>query len=143
MKQILSYAICILMTVSASAAPGSKILEAFRSTFPNAENVKWFDDKAGYFVSFYQNKNFEKVFYNKEGDFVCSWKFTNGKDLPTNIVMVLDKKYNAGKILGVTEIATQNNSSYEVKLTKGNKMYVVTILSDGYISKEQRFDYQN
>ena len=143
MKKILSYVACLLIVTSVAAAPSSKILQAFNATFPNAKNVKWSDDKADYFVSFYQNENFEKVLYSKEGDFVCSWKDSDGKDLPTNISMTLNKKYNADKILGVTEVTNQNNVSYEIKLTKGDKMYAVTMLSDGSISKEQKFDYQN
>src|ERR1700759_3888918 len=95
MKKILSYVACLLIVTSVAAAPSSKILQAFNATFPNAKNVKWSDDKADYFVSFYQNENFEKVLYSKEGDFVCSWKDSDGKDLPTNISMTLNKKYNA------------------------------------------------
>ena len=119
-----------------------KSLQSFNATFPNAKNVKWMDDKDGYFVSFYQDDNFEKVLYNKEGDFVCSWRYSEGKDLPTNILMILNKKYNADKIIGVTELTTQGNVTYDIKLNKGDKLYAVIMQSDGTITKEQKFDYQ-
>jgi len=142
MKKIISYAASLLIVISVAAAPSSKIIQSFNATFPNAKNVKWMDDKEGYFVSFYQDNNFEKVLYNKEGDFVCSWRYSEGKDLPTNILMILNKKYNADKIIGVTELTTQGNVTYDIKLNKGDKLYAVIMQSDGTITKEQKFDYQ-
>ncbi len=76
MKKIISYAACMMIVISVAATPTSKILKAFNETFPNASNIKWSDDKEGYFVSFTQNGNFEKVLYSKEGNFVCSWKYS-------------------------------------------------------------------
>ena len=141
MKRIICYAASLLIIVSVAAAPGSKLIQAFNETFPNAKNVKWNDAKDGYFVSFYQNEKFEKVFYNTDGEFVCSWKYTDGKELPTNIMMRLNKKYNQAKIIGVTELATKDNINYEVKLSKGDKLYAVTFLSDGTIVKQDKFNY--
>lgn len=125
MKKIISYAACLIIATSVAAAPGSKLLQSFSETFPNAKNIKWNDDKNGYSVSFNQNGNFEKVLYNKEGDFVCSWKYSDGSTLPTNIVIELKKKYSECKMIGVTEYATQDKTLYEVKLSKGEKLYSV------------------
>ncbi|MEO8711583.1 MAG: hypothetical protein ABI405_05635 [Parafilimonas sp.] len=143
MKKIIFYAASLLIVFSVAAAPGSKLIQAFNQTFPNAEKVKWNDDKAGYFVSFYQNENFEKVLYNKDGNFVCSWKYSDGKELPTNIVMSLNKKYSESKILGVTELTTQNGISYEIKVSKGTKLYALNISADGSITKEEKYINQD
>lgn len=141
MKRIISYVASFLIVSSVIAAPGSKLIEQFKSAFPNAQNVKWSDEKGGYFVSFYQNENLEKIFYNKDGDFVCSWKYSDGKSLPTNITMMLNKKYSEGKIVGVTELSTQESMIYEVKLLKGSKLYSLNISPDGVITKEKKFSY--
>jgi len=143
MKKIISYAASLLIAVSVAAAPGSKLVQAFNETFPNAQNVKWSDDKAGYFVSFYQNGNFEKVLYNKTGDFVCSWKYSDGKELPTNIVVRLNKKFGDHTILGVTELANHDNTSYNIKLSKGDKWYSITALANGEVIKEEKYTAQN
>jgi hypothetical protein len=142
MKKIISYVATLIVVVSVAAAPGSKLIEQFKTTFPNAENVKWSEDKTGYFVSFYQNENFEKVLYNKDGDFVCSWKYSDGKQLPINIVMMLNKRFSEAKIIGVTELTTQSSMNYEIKLTKGSKLYSINVMPDGSITKEERFDSQ-
>ena len=138
MKKIVSYAACLLIMSSAFAGPGSTLVEKFNQTFPNAQKVKWADANAGYFVSFYQNGNFEKILYDKDGDFNCSWKYSDGKSLPTNIVMVLNRKYNDGKILGVTEFTTKDDVSYNIKLSKNAKLYSLDIASDGSITKEEK-----
>jgi hypothetical protein len=143
MKKIIALAASLLVIISVNAAPDSELVERFKSTFPNAQNVKWNEDKAGYFVSFYQGENFEKAYYNKDGDFICSWKYSDGKQLPTNIVMTLNKKYTDAKLIGVTELTTQNSMTYEIKLSRGSKLYSVNILPDGNIVKEEKFNYQN
>ena len=143
MKKIILNVACILIVSSLIAAPGTKLIQKFNETFPNAKSVKWSDDKAGYYVSFYQNEDFKKILYNKNGDFVCSWRYSNGDQLPTNIIMKLNKKYGEAKIIGVTELTTENNSLYEIKLSKGTKLYSVTFLSDGSITKENNFTNQN
>ena len=142
MKRVISYAASLLIVISAAAAPSSRLVQQFKTTFPNAENVKWSEDKTGYFASFYQEGNFEKVFYNQEGDFVCSWKYTDGKDLPTNIVVKLNKKFSDSKIIGVTLLTTQDNVTYEVKLSKGSKLYSLTISPDGSITNEDKYTYE-
>ena len=140
MKKAIAYlATCILIVSSIAAAPGSKILQRFNETFPNAKNVKWIDDKDGYFVSFSQNENYNKVFYNKDGDFVYSLKYSNGDQLPTNIAMALNKKFGETKMLGVTEVTTQTNTVYNVKLSKDEKLYCLNILTDGTIVKQEDF----
>ncbi|MBV9960902.1 MAG: hypothetical protein JO072_01530 [Parafilimonas sp.] len=141
MKKVIVYAAaCVLFVSSVYATPGSKILQRFKETFPNAQNVKWIDDKAGYFVSFTQNGNFNKVFYNPAGNFVYSLKYLNADGLPLNITMQLNKQYGETKVLGVTEVTTQNNMFYDVKMSKENKLYSVNILADGSITKEEVYD---
>ena len=139
-KAILYFATCILIVSSVAAMPDSKILKRFTETFPNAQNVKWMDDKAGYFVSFTQNGDFNKVFYNTAGSFVYSLKYCNGDDIANQYCMTLNKEFGESKILGVTEVTTQNNMVYNIKLSKENKLYNLNLLADGSITKQEVFD---
>ena len=144
MKKILiSCASGLLMALSVAAMPGSKLMEQFKTTFPNAQNVKWNETKEGYAVGFYQKGNFEKIMYNKDGDFVCSWKYSYGEDLPVNIIMLLNKKIGQGKIKGVTEVTTQGTTIYDIKIAKDNKMYCLNVSADGSINSEEKFNYED
>jgi hypothetical protein len=144
MKKTIVYVIaCVMIASSVSAMPGSGVVQKFKETFPNAKNVKWVDDKAGYFVSFTQNDNFNKVFYNNEGDFVYSLKYCKGSELPTNIVLALNKKFGESKILGVTEVTTQNGNVYNIKLSKKDKLYNLNLSADGSITKQEVYNDAN
>lgn len=142
MKKIILYAASLFMMTAIAAEPGSSLKQKFNATFPNAKNIKWNDDKAGYYVNFMCNGNFNKAFYNKEGDFVCSWKYSNGNDLPVNIIIKLNKKFEGANILGVTEYTSEDNTFFNVKLSKGKKLYSLNISVDGSITGEEKFNYQ-
>ena len=139
MKKIISYAACMMMVISVAATPTSKVLKLFNETFPNASDVKWSDDKTGYFVSFTENGNFEKILYSKEGNFVCSWKYSDGKNLLTPVVMTLKRNYKDCEIAGVTEYATNQSVTYEVKLKNSKNWYSAKISSEGTLLSSERF----
>lgn len=139
MKKIIFYAACMMIVVSVAATPTSKVLNAFNETFPKASNIKWSDDKEGYFVSFIQNGNFEKVLYSKKGNFVCSWKYSDGKELSTPIVMALKKNYKDCEVNGVTEYATDQNVTYEVKISNEKNWYSVKLSADGKILNSDKY----
>ena len=139
MKKIISYAACMMMVISVAATPTSKVLKLFNETFPNASNVKWSDDKTGYFVSFTQNGNFEKILYSAEGNFVCSWKYTDGKELLTPVVMTLKRNYKDCEIIGVTEYATNQSVTYEVKLKNSKNWYSAKISSEGTLLNSEKY----
>ena len=143
MKKMILYAACVLIVSSVAAMPGSKIVQRFNETFPNAKNVKWIDDKDGYFVSFSQNEDFNKVFYNKQGSFVYSLKYFSGDELPANIKVALNDKFGESKIIGVTEATTQSNTVYNVKLSKAGKLYCLDMLTDGSVIKQEEFTDSN
>lgn len=143
MKKAIIYVACFFIVSAAAAAPGSKLVKLFNATFPNAKDVQWKDDKAGYFASFTQNGNFNKVFYNKEGNFVYAIKYYTGDDLPTNIIVKLNEDFGETKVLGVTEVTTQSNIIYNIKLTKKDKLYCLNVLPDGTIASQEQFTYEN
>jgi hypothetical protein len=140
MKKVILYVASVFIIAAVAAAPGTKLLQRFNETFPNAKNVKWRDDAAGYFVSFTQSGNFNKVFYNTAGNCVYSIKYTDGTALPVNITMALNKNLGESKIIGVTEVTTQNNLVYNIKLSKDEKLYCLDLLADGSIAKQEVFD---
>ena len=143
MKKAIIYVACFFIVSAAAAAPGSKLVKLFNTTFPNAKDVQWKDDKAGFFVSFTQNGNYNKVFYNTGGNFVYSIKYYSGDELPTNIIVAMNKAYGETKILGVTEVTTENSIIYNIKLTKKDKLYCLNVLPDGTVANEERFTYDN
>jgi len=139
MKKLVSYAACMLIVLSVAAAPDSKTIRLFNQTFPNAQQVKWYDNTSGYYAYFTQNGYSERALFSKEGNFVCSWKYGDEKLLPTNIMMVINKKYHDSKILGAVEYTEGENMRYEVKVSKGATWYNINVLPDGSIASEEKY----
>ena len=141
MKRIICYAASVLITVSSmAAAPNAKATKSFNETFPNASNVRWTDDGNGYAVSFLQNGNFEKVLYNKKGSFVCSWKYIDGNELSTTLLITLQKNYANNKIMGVTEFTAGDDMIYEIKLSSNETLYSVKASADGKIISDEKLN---
>lgn len=140
MKKNFFYAAFLLISVSAFASPTTNILKSFSNAFPNATNVKWDDERNGYAVSFTQNGNFEKVLYDKKGDFVCSWKYSDGKQLPANLVMDLQKNYQNNKIIGVTEFTNDEGMVYNVKLSCNETLYSIDASGDGKVTSAEKLN---
>lgn len=139
MKKIISYAACMMIVISAAATPTLQIVTLFNETFPNASNVKWSDDKTGYFVSFTQNGSFEKILYSKEANFICSWKYSDGKELLTPVVTTLKRNYKDCEITGVTEYATNQSVTYEIKLRNSKNWYSAKISSEGTLLDSEKY----
>lgn len=140
MKKILIYSVCALIASAVYADPDPALKRTFSRTFPTASNVKWSDDKDGYFVSFTLNGCLEKVFYDKTGNFICSWRYAGESELPPMVLSVIGKNYKDSKILGATEVATPNTSFYEVKLGTNKYWYSIKVSPNGEVIEQKRFD---
>jgi hypothetical protein len=139
MKKLVAYAACMLIVLSVAATPDSKTIRLFNQTFPNAQGVKWYDNTSGYYAYFTQNGYSDRALFNKNGEFVCSWKYGDEKILPTNIIMTVTKRYGDAKIFGAVEYTEGENMSYDVKVSKGAVWYSVSLLPDGTIASEQKY----
>lgn len=140
MKKIISYAASLLITISVAASPGSNIIKSFTATFPNAVNVKWSEDGKNFAVSFTQNGNLEKVMYSKKGDFICSWKYNDGKQLPTNLTVNLQRQYNNSSVIGATEFTNDQAVIFDVKLSSDDNVYSVKASADGQIISSEKIN---
>ena len=140
MKNVSFYFICLFITTSALANPNPDLQRTFAQAFPSANNVKWSDDKDGYFVSFIENGNWEKVFYNKTGNLVCLWKYSDGSELPGTVLFTIGKNYKNFEILGVTEFSTPTDNFFEIKLSTNRYWYAVKVSPYGEILEKKRYN---
>lgn len=105
-----------------------KVLKSFRETFPKAEQVSWQEYSDNYVVNFVAVGLHETITYDKEGNFISSTRYLTEENLPTNILFRLKKKYPALKVFGVTEITTEANVEYYLKME--DDQHWVTIKAD-------------
>ncbi|HLX66342.1 MAG TPA: hypothetical protein VKR41_05075 [Puia sp.] len=136
---------CCLLTISAGvfAGPefsvGDKLLQVFQQTFPDAKQVKWVEEPAGYEVSFRQNETLTKVVYDKDAHFVSSLRYYSEKNLPVSILCQLQKKYSGKTVWGVTEQSTESSTEYYVKLVDDRNWYTVRSDAEGNMQTIERY----
>jgi len=99
-----------------AAEVNEKVLKSFRETFPKAEKVNWQEFTDNYVVNFTSIGIRERITYDKDGNFVSATRYYTEDHLPANIVCKLKKKYPGQKVFGVTEMTSETNSEYYIKL---------------------------
>ncbi len=136
---------CCLLTLSAGVFAAEnytisdKLLQTFKQTFPDAVQVKWVEQADKYTVSFKQNDILTKVDYDKDGNFVSSLRYYTEKNLPVSVLCRLQKRYAGKTVFGVTEVATDLNTEYYVKLQDENTWYTVKSDADGNMQLIEKY----
>jgi hypothetical protein len=100
----------------AIATVDEKVLKTFKETFPQAEQVRWEEFSDNYVVNFVDLGIRERISYDKDGNFLTATRYYTEQNLPLNILCKIKKKYPNQKVFGVTEIDTDSNVDYYVKL---------------------------
>ena len=116
-----------------------KLLQAFKQTFPDAQQVKWAELEDKYMVNFKQGEILTKIEYDKEGNFLSSIRYYSEKNLPVNVLVRLQKKYADKKVFGVTEVTADNAVEYYVKLEDANNWITVRSNGDGNMQVVEKY----
>lgn len=141
MKKTIFVAAALLLTASLlHAGTENKMEKIFAETFPNAANAKWIKDDNGYLVSFTQGGTLTRICYTKNGKFVSSLRYYEAKELPTNVLLAVKKKYPGQDIFGVTEFTNDEQVIYYVKLYDGKAYTSLKAYSDGTVANEADTD---
>jgi len=142
MKKIIlaAFALVTSFTVMASD-PGvdEKVLEAFNKTFQQAENVTWSTDGDNYQVKFTQNEIASRVYYNKEGQIIKSFRYYHEDGLPLLVLSKVKTKYSDKKIYGVTEVSSDEGTYYYITLEGDDDWMEVKSDSYGSLRVEKKF----
>lgn len=137
-------ALCMLVfSAGAFAAKeyniSDKLLQTFKQTFPDAQQVVWSEQGEKYTVNFRQGEILTKVEYDKDGNFVSSLRYYTEKNLPVTVLCRLQKKYPEKKIFGVTEMATESSVEYYIKLEDETSWMTIRSSVDGNMQVVEKY----
>jgi hypothetical protein len=140
--------VCFMtLTAGAFATDGftisEKMLNSFKKTFPDAQQVKWLEQADRYTVNFSENGVLTKIDYDKEGNFISSLRYYKEKNLPINILCRLQKKYADKKVFGVTEMTTDAAVEYYIKLEDDENWITVKSNADGNMQVVEKYKKAN
>lgn len=147
MKKISIAVLAILISLasfaSKSFSPNDAVLKTFTATFPQAQDVEWFENSDHFLVNFKESGTLTKVAYDKEGNFMNSLRYYDGKNLPINILSAIKKKYADKKIFGVTEMTSQEGVTYHVKLEDDKMWYTVKATPEASLEMVEKYKKVN
>jgi hypothetical protein len=133
MKKNLILSICALaicmVTLANRPSVNEKVLQSFKETFPDAQQINWQEFSDNYIVNFREGEIRSRVYYDKEGNFIRATRYYSEQNLPVNILCKLKKKYPGTKVFGVIETGTDTSVDYEIKLEDDSSWY--TVKADG------------
>ena len=142
-KALFTLVCCMTLTAGAFATDGftisEKILNSFKQTFPDAQQVKWLEQADRYTVNFKENGILTKIDYDKNGNFISSLRYYTEKNLPINIICRLQKKYADKKVFGVTEMTSESTVEYYIKLEDDQNWITVKSNADGNMQVVEKY----
>jgi len=146
MKKILLFSVFVLAAAGAFANDPSevseKVLKAFRETFTEARQVSWQESDNTYTVRFMQKEVRYIVCYSKEGVITHSMRFYQPDLLPVNILKEIKNNYKNKIAYGVTEITSDGEIAYFVKMEDAKYWYTVKFSTYGNGELYEKFKKQ-
>ena len=116
-----------------------KLLQAFKITFPDAQEVQWQEQPDKYTVKFKTGGLATTVEYDKDGEFVSSTRYYHENNLPVNILCKLHRKYPEKTVFGVTEKTTVSDVQYLIKMEDATTWITVQSNNEGNMTVIEKF----
>ena len=144
MKKIFLAAFTLIITSMAAMAndPGvdEKVLAAFNKTFEHAEEVTWTSSGDNFQVKFKQNDIASRVYYDKEGNILKTYRYYKQEGLPLLIFSKIKNKYSDKTIYGVVESSSSEGTYYYITLEDTKEWMEIKADGFGYLQVEKKFN---
>jgi hypothetical protein len=115
-----------------------KLIESFKSSFPNAEQVSWLELPASFVVSFVEENIRARAYYNKDGELVQLIRYYKDTQIPFAVLHAIQKEFSGKKIFGVVEVTSTDarkivETVYYVKLEDARNWTTVKVDVNGNV----------
>lgn len=133
----------LFVSIAAIAAPNvevnEKVLRAFNETFTNATDVTWNEDANTFQANFKQRSIMVRAKFDKEGNLLSTIRYYYEDNLPAHILSRLKKKHSTKEIFGVTEISTDSEINYYIKVHDEKHWYTIKADNGGNLEQVEKF----
>lgn len=138
-KVFLVVVLFVMVRLGMAAVPPDVILERFSRSFPNASEVKWYEEENGFRVYFKSEKTMVRIWYDREGEVIKSLRHYDKEGLPVFIAAKLEKKFPGRDIKSVTELTTAGGVKFQIILEDDKRYYVVEVDGNGSMWLDKKF----
>ena len=143
MKKIILAAFALVCSLGLFANdPGvsEKVLDAFNKTFQNAEEVSWSEAGENSFeVKFKQNEISSRVYYDKDGIILKTYRYYHEQQLPLMILSKVKSRYAEKSIFGVVEVSSDEGTTYHITLEDEKHWTLIKADNFGAITVDKKF----
>ena len=117
-----------------------KTLQSFRTLFPNAQSITWYEQPDSYTAHFVENGIRAKVEFLKTSQRIIYTRYYLPGQLPDNIKIQFNRAYPGATLTGVTEISGHSRQGrmfyieYYVTAVQGSELLNLKVKRNGKIS---------
>lgn len=143
--------LCLLLPLAqmharAGSAPRTvheKLINELKATTALAKKTYWNEAVDRSFAHLKEHEVVSETEYDVNGNFIASEKYYKSADLlPRHLASELRKKFPDKTIFGITEITTETETSYYIKLEDSKKWLTVKGSSNGFMSVVEKLNKQ-
>ena len=115
----------IVAIATPAPEPTERVLKAFKETFSAAKDITWHRYNDFVQANFRHNEVQVRAQYSDDGTLLKTIRYYGEKNLQSNIVAKLKKKYKGREIFGVTETVCADEVCFVINLRDNDNWYTV------------------
>jgi hypothetical protein len=124
--------------VTSVSSVNADVANAFRRSFPGAQNLKWYQYDRDYIAKFILRDMDHNTLYRKSGVMVYDISYGFEQHIPEQVRELVNKAYDNYKIIRGIHISTQGRDIWMVKM-EGMKKYLTIRVEDGEMDEVESF----
>lgn len=118
------------ITVSSGTVVTKEVNKAFKKSFPNAQNLKWYEMNKFYLAKFIENDMKHQALFTKKGYLKYDISYGREQHLPEAIRDRIKSAYEDYKITHVANVKEQGRNIWITNLESINHLVIVRVEDD-------------
>lgn len=124
--------------VTSVASVNVDVANAFRRSFPGAQNLKWYQYDRDYIAKFILKDMDHNALYRKSGMLVYDISYGYEQHVPESVRSIVSRAYDNYKIIRGIHISAQGRDIWMIKM-EGMKKYLTLRVEEGEIDEVESF----
>ena len=124
--------------VKATTEVNQRLYDAFRKSFPNADNLAWYKYDKDYLAKFIIKDMGHNALFRQKGLMVYDISYGYEHNLPTDTKELIERNYDSYKIIRAINVKASGRNIWIVKL-EGMKKYLTVRIEDQEIDEVESY----
>lgn len=125
--------------ITSMATVNMDVANAFRRTFPGAQQLQWYKYDKDYIAKFILKDMDHNALFRKNGVMIYDISYGYEKNMPANVRELVSRAYDNYKIIRSINIKAQGRDIWMVKM-EGMKKYLMVRVEDNEMEEVEEFN---